>query len=181
MKAAREWSSYAIHAEPKPAPESLVFALQAASLLRHYRETYGFKITLAFNFQAAAVISFTLLNRPQFSLNPSSALLEGNPVPFQDAQSAFEESYRCLLGIGTRVMIARGVARMVYQTSQVTGKALPGAAQHVLEIVSEAAWRSTDVHRISSIFPNYSMIGDVDGKHEARMEGLLKQWEAVMT
>ncbi|KAK6434449.1 hypothetical protein LTR95_009366 [Oleoguttula sp. CCFEE 5521] len=165
--------------EAAPAPESLLYALQAARMCQHYRETYGLKITSCFVFQTAALVCLILLNRLDFSLTYSSALREGNPIPFYDATSAFEESYRCLLGIGTRVMIARGVARMVYQTSKVTGRALPESASKVRDIVADATWGASDVHRISSSYPNYSMPENVNGAAEATMEALLKQWEAV--
>ncbi|KAK6429381.1 hypothetical protein LTR95_014471, partial [Oleoguttula sp. CCFEE 5521] len=165
--------------EAAPAPESLLYALQAARMCQHYRETYGFKITSPFVFQTAALVCLILLNRLDFSLTYSSALREGNPIPFYDARSAFEESYRCLLGIGTRVMIARGVARMVYQTVKMTGRVMPEAATKVREIVAEATWGASDVHRISSSYPNYSLPESVNPAAEATMEALLKQWEAM--
>nr|OQO30388.1 hypothetical protein B0A51_02348 [Rachicladosporium sp. CCFEE 5018] len=165
--------------EAAPAPESLLYALQAARMCQHYRETYGFKITSPFVFQTAALVCLILLNRLDFSLTYSSALREGNPIPFYDARSAFEESYRCLLGIGTRVMIARGVARMVYQTVKMTGRVMPEAATKVREIVAEATWGASDVHRISSSYPNYSLPESINSAAEATMEALLKQWEAM--
>jgi len=156
-----------------------MYALQAARMLASYRELYGLKITLAFVFQTAAVSCFTLLANPDFSLPQSQAVFEGNPVPFRNAKSAFDESYRFLLGIGTRVMLARGVARMVYQTSKMSGAQLPGAARQVLEIVSEAAWRSTDAQMISSRFPNYVVAANPERKHEARLSSMLAQMETM--
>lgn len=161
-------------------PESLVFALQGANLLRHFREIYGCKFCMAFIFQLAAVACFTLLERMDYALPAHIfAQIGGSPATFQDAASAFREAYRCLLGIGTRVMIARGVARMIFQTLRLMKVTLPSAARLMLEIVAEAAWRPQDVGHFSSVFPNYAMIGnDTDGGTQSRMEDLLIKWEA---
>lgn len=187
-------------ASPNPSrhpetPPVLHAVLKAADLLRHFRQTYGFKSSLAFIFQPAAVVSSILLNHlgqqdplPTNSSLSSHSTSPTHPAPpnlangvstlRDDLASAFNESYRCLLAIGTRVMIGRGVARMVYHSSRSADTPLPEATQRLLEVVNEIVWTSTDVQHISSSFPNWAMERRV-GSEEGRMENLLRQWEAM--
>lgn len=170
-------------------PPVLHDVLEAANLLRHFRQTYGFKSSLAFIFQAAAVVSSILLNHlgQQDSL-PTTTSSSPSPSPTNltngvsslrdDLASAFNESYRCLLAIGTRVMIGRGVARMVYHSSRSADTPLPEATQRLLEVVNEIVWTSTDVQHISSNFPNWAMEKGM-GTEEGRMESLLREWETL--
>lgn len=106
-------------------PLALITVLESAKFLRYFRQKYGFKSALAFIFQAAAVVSSILLN----NLGTSSTLTQDPTEELSnlqiDVESAFDESYRCLLAIGTRFMIGRGVARMVYHTSRTAKKPLP--------------------------------------------------------
>lgn len=94
-------------------------------------------------------------------------------------KTAFAESYRCLLAIGTRVMIGRGVARMVYHTSRAGNTPLPQSTQRLLDVVNDVVWTSTDVKHISSNFPNWGMKKSLAIADDARMERLLKQWEGI--
>lgn len=177
--------------DPLPAPHKhiplvLSTVLEAGTLLRHFRRAYGFKSSLAFIFQMSALVSSILLNHLSISPDPGSR----NPSFLQDdIETAFSEAYRCLLAIGTRVLIGRGVARMVYHSSRSAGTVLPEATRRLMGVVNEVVWTSTDVRLISSSFPNWAMIkgkgkdGSASGSggkgDEARMESLLKGWEEL--
>jgi hypothetical protein len=110
-------------------------------------------------------------------------LANGIPTNLHDdVVSAFNESYRCLLAIGTRVMIGRGVARMVYHSSRAANTPLPDDTQRLLEVVNDIVWTSTDVQHISSNFPNWATRkshGTVVLADDLRMERMLKDWEAL--
>lgn len=175
---------YPLPTPHKHVPLVLSTVLEAGTLLRHFRRSYGFKSSLAFIFQVSALVSSILLNHLSIPPDPASR----NPSFLQDdIESAFSEAYRCLLAIGTRVLIGRGVARMVYHSSRSAGTALPEATRRLMSVVNEVVWTSTDVRLISSNFPNWAMIkrngnGGVGRKgmmagDEVRMESLLKGWE----
>jgi hypothetical protein len=152
--------------------------LETADLLRSFRQKYGFKSSLAFIFQAAAVVSSILLSHLGSQTKTLAALANGESSLYSDLSSAFDESYRCLLAIGTRVMIGRGVARMVYHSSRVAEIPLPPDTQRLLDVVNEIVWTSTDVQQISSSFPNWALAKNL-GSEESRMESMLKQWEGL--
>lgn len=164
-------------------PPLLQAVLETADLLRSFRQTYGFKSSPAFIFQAAAVVSSILLGHLGTQSKAPTRLTNGVPTKlYDDLVSAFNESYRCLLAIGTRVMIGRGVARMVYHSSRAGNTPLPDDTQRLLEVVNEIVWTSTDVQHISSNFPNWATRkshGTVGLADDLRMERLLKDWEAM--
>jgi hypothetical protein len=153
--------------------------LETADLLRSFRQKYGFKSSLAFIFQAAAVVSSILLSHLGSQTTALTALANGESSLYSDLSSAFDESYRCLLAIGTRVMIGRGVARMVYHSSRAAKIPLPPDTQRLLDVVNEIVWTSTDVQQISSSFPNWALAKNL-GSEESRMESMLKQWEGMI-
>jgi hypothetical protein len=129
--------------------------LGAADLLIPFRQTYGFKSSLTFIFQVAATVSSVLLSHLGAQARNSSNLTEKLPAKlYDDLVSAFNESYRCLLAIGTRVMIGRGVAHMVYRSSRAENTPLPDDTQRLLEVVNDIVWTSTDVQHVSSDFPS---------------------------
>jgi hypothetical protein len=162
-------------------PSILPIVLEAVKILREFRRTYGFKSSLAYIFQTAAVVSLILLNylgsSPTTSPNPVRVKGPSNTLDL-DLTSAFNEAYRCLLAMGTRIMIGRGVARMVYHTSRAANMPLPVDTQRLLDVVNEIVWTSTDVQQIRSSFPNWAMKKSLNDS-EMRMEGLLKQWEEL--
>jgi hypothetical protein len=164
-------------------PPHLQAVLDAAELLRNFRQTYGFKSSLAFIFQMAAVVSSILLSHLGTQARTPLDLTKRLPRKlYEDLESAFNESYRCLLAVGTRVMIGRGVARMVYHSSRAGNTPLPDDTQRLLEVVNDIVWTSTDVQQISSNFPNWATrktIGADGLDEELRMESLLKEWEAL--
>jgi hypothetical protein len=165
----------------KETPPHSKAVLEAAYILKPFRQTYGFKSSLAFIFQVAAIVSSVLLSHLETQARNSLDLTERLPAKsYDDLVSAFNESYRCLLAIGTSVMIGRGVARMVYHSSRAANTPLPDDTQRLLEVVNEIVWTSTDVQHISSDFPNWATRKSLstDGSDEdIRMERLLKEWE----
>ncbi|KAL1583673.1 hypothetical protein WHR41_07791 [Cladosporium halotolerans] len=166
------------HSSASP-PQALLAVLQATNLLRAFRQTYAFKCPLAFIFQVSAIVSSILLHHLEVSPTASPQLAGMLSDPQDDVKTAFAESYRCLLAIGTRVMIGRGVARMVYHTSRARNTPLPQSTQRLLDVVSDVVWSSTDVKHISSDFPNWGMQKSLAVNEDARMERLLKQWEGI--
>lgn len=164
-------------ANPAPSrfPESVSYARQASAMLERFRRKYGLKINLSHIFHSAAMSCFILLPYLKPSLETQIADAEVE----LDIESAFEESFRCLLGTGTQVMLGRGVARMVFQTSKQLDIPLPTSVLRVLEVVAETVWRQVDILEIKSSYPNHALPGDGEASTSARMEELLNMWETT--
>ena len=160
---------------PSRFPESVSYARQASAMLGRFRRKYGLKINVSHIFHAEAMSCFILL--PYLKPNLESQITD--PEVELDIKSAFEESFRCLLGTGTQVMLGRGVARMMFQTSKQLGIPLPSSVLRVLEVVAETAWRQVDVLEIKSSYPNHALAGDGEASDSMRMEELLNMWEAA--
>jgi len=154
-------------------PESVLYAHQASVMLERFRRTYGLKTNVSHIFHAEAMSCFILL--PQLKTCQETETTDSGI----DIKSAFEESFRCLLGTGTQVMLGRGVVRMVIQTSKLLGIQLPASVLRVLEVVAETAWRQADVFEIRSSYPNHALATDAEALDSARMEELLNKWEAA--
>lgn len=92
--------------------------------------------------------------------------------------AALEEVFRCLLGTGVEIMIARAVARMTYQTALKKKVILSQSTQNMLQIMSKTAWRPSDVKMISSKYPNSATSRGYSDSEE-RMSELLMKWEAL--
>lgn len=153
-----------------------IYALRAAVLLRDFRETYGLKITLPSVFQAQAATSFYLLLRLDTATGqaPPVFLNRGGSVR-DDVCAAFEESFRCLLGASTHMMMARGVLRMLIQTAIHLEITLPPAV--ITAIQTLQIWDSSNIEQISSNYPNYAIVHNAKSRADAQMETLLKKWE----
>ena len=151
------------------------YALRLAAWLRDYRESYGLKNTMAYLFQAEATASFRLLRRLHRMDSP--AFVDEVRSLRKDVEAAFEESFRCLLGTSTQTMLARGVARMVTQTAQDLKVTLP--ANIIAVLPSLERWQAEDLDKISSTYPNYAIISDIQFKAEGQIEFLLKKLEDV--
>ena len=149
------------------------YAVRIASLLRDFRETYSLKVTLPFIFQCEAYASFGLLHRiRRLDEADDSGELSSKRAEFGEA---FEESLRCLLGTGTQMMMARGVARMVIRTAQDYGVKLPA---NVIAVLSAfGTWQAKDMAEISSSYPNMAIASDSKFRAEAQMEEVLRKWE----
>lgn len=160
---------------PQPTTNVLKATLAAVRLLGDYRERYGFKSSVPFNFQLAAVASSVLLGH----LNPPVEAESGRRDVTDSAHAAFGESYRCLLAMGTRMMIARGFARMIYHTAKKNKLQLPRNVQRMLNVVAQVVWEARDVEQISSNLPMVASTGTIDLREELRMETLLRKFESV--
>ena len=166
--------------EPFPAAtdwttKALLHCLASASLLRDYRGRHGLKVTLAFIFQAAAVSAFALLPYLRPEVNIPAA------VTHDQLLTAFSESFRCLIGMATRVMIARGVVQMIRRSAA----AMDIADIVVIEAAAEVVWKEGDSQKIRSDFPSYAIEAGEGassgvGDGERRMEEMLKDWEGKL-
>lgn len=144
------------------ATQALRHALASKYLLRDYREKYGLKMIVAFIFQAAAVSAFTILPY----LRPATIIPASFTRPL--LADAFTEAFRCLLGMATRVMIARGVVQMVRQSAEVMGIAdVVVLKPTILQVV----WREGDAKKMSSDFPSYGSRLIEKGKATKGREG----------
>lgn len=157
---------------------AIPLAYQAAQMLRDFRERYGLKITPAWLLQLQAVAASVLLLDTK--LKDADRLFSDGTTQshaIQDSSSAFDEVFRCLLGTGVEVMIARGIARMTYHTAMKQRIALSQSTWSLLQLMSDTAWRPSDLSLLSSTFPNFATIkGHED---QERMSALLSKWESI--
>lgn len=151
---------------------ALPMAYAAAQLLRDFRERYGLKITPAWLLQLQAVTAGVLLLDPELKGTPytiSAKTTDSGTI--QDSHAAFDETFRCLLGTGVEVMVARGIARMMYHTALEMNVTFSSRARSLLQIMSDTAWRPSDLSLVNSTFPNFATDG--------RMTELLSRWEKL--
>lgn len=95
----------------------------------------------------------------------------------QGSRVAFDEIFRCLLGTGVEVMIARAIVRMTCHTTLKQRIVLSCSTWSMLQIMSDTAWRPTDVARVNSTFPNCETIKSNEDKE--RLSDLLQNWEST--
>lgn len=165
------------------AKESLSAAIpiahRAAAILRDFRERYGLKLTPAWLLQLQAVTAGVLLQDPELAdptiITSPEANVSGRAI--QNSHVAFDEVFRCLIGTGVEVMIARGIARMMYHTALGRDIALSRATRSMLQLMSNTAWRPSDLSLVSSAFPNYA--DSVDHEGGGRLSELLSKWETL--
>lgn len=142
----------------------LQIAYSATTVVRAYRERYGWRIAQCLVYQAASNAAFILLK--DMHHNPESTTdhvhADGyntygirRHTPISDRATAFEECFRCLLGTGLQHMLPCGIARMVYHTSRELKVQLPEAVEQMLQMVAETSWQPSDLHQISSLYPNW--------------------------
>jgi hypothetical protein len=99
---------------------AIPLAYSAAQYLREFRMRYGLKITPAWLLQLQAVTAGVLVLDPELAnvtVVPCSRANDDQYEAIHDSRSAFDEVFRSLLGTGVEVMIARGIARMMYHTA----------------------------------------------------------------
>lgn len=159
--------------------KAIHLAQRSAQILREYRERYGLKITPAWLLQLQAVASNVLLLDPGLG-NPSLATSANSATserPIQSSYAAFDEIFRCLLGTGVEVMIARAIARMTYHTTLKQRVVLSRLTWNMLQIMSDTAWRPSDISLVNSTFPNFAMING--SSDQERLTELLSKWEAI--
>lgn len=90
----------------------------------------------------------------------------------ENVGTAFEECFRYLLASGMQQMLPRAIARMVYHTARQLAVELPMLVQSTLQLVSNTAWRPSEVRMLSSVYPNYATEGDT-------LEDMLRKWEEL--
>lgn len=161
------------------AAQATQHVMQAASLLRDYRKAYGLKIVLPYIFQASTLCTFTLLNRLGAVLSQPGSPAKNWQCSFHDPPSAFEESLRCLLGLATQVLVARGVVRMVRQTASLMDITLPTSVTGLPKAIAEMAWQSSDIQQIRASYLNYAIAARKRTSEAAGMEDLLRKWEVL--
>lgn len=160
---------------------AIPLAHRSAELLRDFRERYGLKITPAWLLQLQAVAAGVLLLDPELrnaalDASPSDPTPNGSN-PITDSRTAFEEVFRCLLGAGVEVMISRAIARMTYHTALKQHIVLSRSIFSMLQLMSDTAWRPSDMSLVNSRFPNFATTkGHED---DERMTELLQAWEAM--
>lgn len=171
---------------------SLLYCTQASALLRIYRETHGLGVVLPFVFQASTLVCFTLVQDVQKwqNLNKRSHGAKADNVDlttesradeaWDEANVAFEEGYRCLLGMATQVMMARAVVRMLYHTLNLMGVTMHEPMDVLAERTMNALWRTAETKAISSSYPNYALVKQGKASETERMEILLGKWENMM-
>jgi hypothetical protein len=156
---------------------AISLAHKAAQVMSDFRQRYGFKISPAWLLQLEAVTASVLmldpeLTEPTILASHSATELKGS---IRDSHTAFDEVFRGLLGTGVEVMIARGIARMMYCTARDHNIVLSRSTRTMLQIMSSTAWRPSDLSLVNSVFPDFTTTkghGDSRGLTE-----LLSNWE----
>ena len=98
---------------------AIQLAHRSAQILRDFRERHGLKISPAWLLQLQAVAAGVLVADPELA-NPTIVTSPGateNSETITTSAAALEEVFRCLLGTGVEIMIARAIARMTYLTA----------------------------------------------------------------
>jgi hypothetical protein len=159
---------------------AIQLAHRSAQILRDLRERYGLKITPIWLLQLQAVAAGVLvldseLASPTIVTSPGAA---ERADTIDTSAAALEEVFRCLLGTGVEIILARAIARMTYQTAFKQKVVLSENTQSMLRIMSETAWRPSDARLISSTYPNFATTQGYDDSEE-RMSELLTKWEVL--
>lgn len=159
-------------------------AIRAAQILRDFRERFGYKIVPAWLLQLQAVAADVLLFDPSLTTNPTDDTSpKGTDLDDEligSSRAALDEVFRSLLGTSVEVMIARAIARMKYHTAIEQKVILSDSVRSMLRIMSNTAWRSSDMSSVSSMLPNFARTrGTSDDKE--RLTALLTKWEGLGT
>ncbi|KAI5371147.1 hypothetical protein Slin15195_G020190 [Septoria linicola] len=166
--------------------KALSFAYQAAQALRDFRQRYGLKVTPAWLLQLQAVAASVLMLDPVLTqpsdniTSPAAAetlAAESESRTIRDSHTAFDEVFRCLLGSGVEVMISRGIARMTYHTALEQKIELSRSTRTMLKIMSDTAWKPSDLSLLNSMFPDFTTTKGEDS--DGRLTQLLEKWEKL--
>lgn len=193
--------------EPEPATllaHAAYHASEGAKILRHHRETYGITVIAPSLWQTSIISAFTLLQVMALGNVQRGIMFEElhsryGPYNAFHIESAFMECFRFLLGSGLQHMLARGIVRMLQHTGRQLAVELPSAATQMLALAEGSAWSPSNVcsphaaldnqiedrlaethsqiHQISSIYPNLAIRGS--DAENASMEMLLRRWESL--
>ncbi|KAM0713477.1 hypothetical protein Q7P37_010439 [Cladosporium fusiforme] len=156
---------------------AIPLAHRAAQILKEFRERYGLKITPAWLLQLQAVAVNVLLLDPDLADVGRSRPQQYADDPIENSQSAFDETFRCLLGTGVEVMIARAIARMTFHTAMAQKINFSQETWSLLQMMSDTAWRPSDISLVNSVFPNFAAIEGLED--DKRMTVLLSKWESI--
>ena len=161
--------------------KALPLAHQAAQIIRDFRQRYGLKISPAWLLQLQAVAVGVLLQDLSLTntMPPPSPRHDDSLDTITDSHEAFDEVFRSLLGTGVGVMIARGIARMTYHNALQQKVPLSKRTRSLLKIMSDTAWRPSDLGFLNSSFPNFAAIGNGDNSGRRGMTDLLREWERM--
>lgn len=157
-------------------------AIRAARILRDFRERFGYKIVPAWLMNLQAVAADVLLFDPSLAANPTDSdspkAKDLDDDTINDSHAALDEVFRSLLGASVEVMIGRAIARMKYHTAIEQKVVLSKSVRSMLQIMSDTAWRSSDVNAISSMLPNFAT---TQGHHDdkERLTAVLSKWEGL--
>jgi hypothetical protein len=142
--------------------DNLMFAHQTAQFLKDFRIHYGYKTTPTAVMHAAAIATSILLRSMkdiQTRIGPVSHLSRLREVSIadslEDIHSSFEECFQCLLSMGMQALLPRAIARNIYNWAMQLKINLPQNVVQMLKIVSESAWKPTDLHELNSLYPNW--------------------------
>lgn len=151
-------------------------ALRVATIVRDYREAFGFQITGTLTWQAAVFALYVFLPH----MKPDARLRTIHSFGLRDIDAGFTECFRCLLASGLFIMLPRAIARMIYRTSLEMQIDIPEDVKRMLVLIADTAWQPSDVHCLASSFPNWLL---VDHRNVApatyRMGDILQRWEAL--
>jgi hypothetical protein len=156
---------------------TIMLAHRSAQMLQDFRERFGLKIIPALMLQLQAVAAGVLIREPELA-NKTSANTTDADNTIHNSRAAFDEISRCLLGTGVESILARGIARMTYQTALQYQAVLSTGILSMLKLMAETAWRPSDVRLVKSIFPNFATTRGHDD-HEERLTELLTKWETL--
>ncbi|KAK4502930.1 hypothetical protein PRZ48_006357 [Zasmidium cellare] len=159
---------------------SVTWGHRAATIARDFREAYGYKIVPPFVIHMAAVATLTLLRSMEVQSTTASYPRPIIGSSMSDAEreevnTSFAECFRCLLAAGLQEMHARGTARMVYCTALELKVRLPDSVQQMISLVAESAWQPSDLHQLSSTYPNWGLVNH----SESSMEQILRKWDEL--
>jgi hypothetical protein len=156
---------------------TIMLAHRSAQMLQDFRERFGLKIVPGLLLQLQAVAAGVLIHDPDLAHKTAASTTDGDST-INNSRAAFDEVFRCLLGTGVESILARGIARMTYQTALQYQAVLSTGILSMLEVMAETAWRPSDVTLMKSIFPNFATTRGHDD-HEERLTELLTKWEPL--
>lgn len=158
---------------------AISLAHRAAQILREFREHYGLKITPPWLLHLQATTSGVLLLDPALKGSAATTVSasQDSTEEINDSHTAFDEVFRSLLGTSVEVMVARGIARMMYHSALERNIALGPSSRQMLQIMSETGWHHSNLASMNSVLPNFASIKGHDDRE--RMTELLEKWEKL--
>lgn len=167
--------------------DNMIFAHLTAQYLKDFRNIYGNKTTPTAIMHAAAVATSILLRSmkdAQTRIGPASHLdqyrEELSPRSLDRVNSSFEECFQCLLSMGMQNLLPRAIARLIYRGAMQQKISLPENVVQMVQIVSESAWKATDLNEMNSMYPNRILPSTRNNeKISGQMPYWLAKWEEM--